>query len=77
MRILIPSIVEPEFKLIRNCETAAEMWSVLKSNFEDVSMLQQCNTFKQLISLRYLADKTIHDHINAFNKLYQEIKTYK
>ena len=77
MRILIPSIVEPEFQLIRNCETAAEMWSVLKSNFEDVSMLRQCNTFEQLISLRYLADKTIHDHINAFNKLYQEIKTYK
>src|SRR5437762_13647024 len=40
-------------------------------------MLRQCNTFEQLISLKYMQDKTIHDHINAFNKLYQEIKTYK
>ena len=26
MRILIPSIVEPEFQLIRNCDSAAETW---------------------------------------------------
>ena len=77
MRILIPSIVEPEFQLIRNCDSAAEIWTVLKANFEDTSMLRQCNTFEQLISLKYMQDKTIHDHINAFNKLYQEIKTYK
>lgn len=77
MRILIPSIVEPEFQLIRNCDSAAEIWTVLKANFEDVSMLRQCNTFEQLISLKYMPDKTIHDHINSFNKLYQEIKTYK
>ena len=74
MRILIPSIVEPEFQLIRNCDSAVEIWTVLKANFEDTSMLRQCNTFEQLISLKYMQDKTIHDHINAFNKLYQEIK---
>jgi len=39
MRILISSIVEPEFQLIQNCETVAKMWSILKSNFKDVSML--------------------------------------
>ena len=76
MRILIPSIIEPEFQLIRNCETAREIWEVLESNFRDVSMLRQCNTFEQLISLKYQPEKTIHDHIAAFNKLYQEIKTF-
>src|SRR5436305_6907840 len=39
-------------------------------------MLRQCNTFEQLISLKYLPEKSIHDHISAFNKLFQEIKTY-
>src|SRR5271154_2031525 len=77
MRILIPSIIEPEFQLIRNCETARDIWSTLESNFRDVSMLRQCNTFEQLISLKYLPEKTIHDHISAFNKLYQEIKTFE
>src|SRR5436305_10013686 len=76
MRILIPSIVEPEFQLIRNCETANEIWSILEANFKDTSMLRQCNTFEQLISLKYLPEKSIHDHISAFNKLFQEIKTY-
>src|SRR5436305_2959187 len=76
MRILIPSIVEPEFQLIRNCETANEIWTILEANFKDTSMLRQCNTFEQLISLKYLPEKSIHDHISAFNKLFQEIKTY-
>jgi hypothetical protein len=76
MRILIPSIIEPEFQLIRNCETARDIWTTLESNFRDISMLRQCNTFEQLISLKYLPEKTIHDHIAAFNKLYQEIKTF-
>ena len=76
MRILIPSIIEPEFQLIRNCETARDIWSTLESNFRDVSMLRQCNTFEQLISLKYQPEKSIHDHISAFNKLYQEIKTF-
>ena len=76
MRILIPSIVEPEFQLVRNCDTAREIWQVLEANFKDVSMLRQCNTFEQLISLKYAPEKSIHDHISAFNKLYQEIKTY-
>ena len=70
MRILIPSIVEPEFQLIRNCETARDIWSTLQSNFQDISMLRQCNTFEQLISLKYQPEKSIHDHIAAFNKLY-------
>src|SRR5277367_1966071 len=39
-------------------------------------MLRQCNTFEQLISLKYQPEKTIHDHITSFNKLYQEIKTF-
>lgn len=77
MRIIIPSIVEPEFQLIRNCTTAREIWKILESNFRDVSMLRQCNTFEQLISLKYQPDKSIHDHISAFNKLYQEIKTFE
>src|SRR5579859_6935756 len=76
MRILIPSIIEPEFQLIRNCETARDIWVTLESNFRDVSMLRQCNTFEQLISLKYQPEKTIHDHITAFNKLYREIKTF-
>ena len=76
MRILIPSIVDPEFQLVRNCETAREIWMVLEVNFRDVSMLRQCNVFKQLYSLKLAPDKSIHDHITAFNKLYQEIKTY-
>jgi len=76
MRILIPSIVEPEFQLIRNCDSARDIWSTLESNFRDVSMLRQCNTFEQLISLKYQPEKTIHDHITSFNKLYQEIKTF-
>src|SRR5436190_10497989 len=76
MRILIPSIIEPEFQLVRNCETARDIWTTLESNFRDISMLRQCNTFEQLISLKYLPEKTIHDHIAAFNKLYQEIKTF-
>ena len=33
MRILIPSIIEPEFQLIRNCETARDIWTILESNF--------------------------------------------
>jgi hypothetical protein len=70
MRILIPSIVEPEFQLIRNCNTARDIWLTLESNFRDVSMLRQRNTFEQLISLKYQPEKTIHDHINSFNKLY-------
>ena len=69
MRILIPSIIEPEFQLIRNCDTAYDIWRTLESNFRDVSMLRQCNTFEQLISLKYLPEKSIHDHIAAFNKL--------
>jgi hypothetical protein len=77
LRILIPSIVEPKFQLIRNCDTAAEVWTALETNFKDVSMLRQCNTFEQLISLRFQPEKTIHDHITAFNKLYQEIKTFE
>ena len=77
MRILIPSIVEPEFQLIRNCNSAREIWETLESNFRDVSMLWQCNTFEQLISLKYQPEKTIHDHITAFNKLFQEIKTFE
>jgi hypothetical protein len=76
MRILIPSIIEPEFQLIRNCETACDIWSTLESNFRDVFMLRQCNTFEQLISLKYQPEKSIHDHIAAFNKLYREIKTF-
>ena len=40
MRILIPSIVEPEFQLIRNCNTAREIWEVLEANFKDISMLR-------------------------------------
>src|SRR6516165_4548700 len=40
MRIIIPSIVEPEFQLIRNCLTARDIWEVLESNFRDVSMLR-------------------------------------
>ena len=76
MRLLIPSIIEPEFQLIGNCETARDIWVTLESNFRDVSMLRQCNTFEQLISLKYQPEKTIHDHITAFNKLYQEIKTF-
>jgi Reverse transcriptase (RNA-dependent DNA polymerase)/gag-polypeptide of LTR copia-type/Integrase core domain/GAG-pre-integrase domain len=76
MRILIPSIIEPEFQLIRNCETARDIWTTLESNFRDISMLRQCNTFEQLISLKYLPEKSIHDHITAFNKLYQEVKTF-
>src|SRR5271167_1841334 len=76
MRILIPSIIEPEFQLIRNCDTAYDIWRTLESNFRDVSMLRQCNTFEQLISLKYHPEKTIHDHIAAFNKLYQEVKTF-
>jgi hypothetical protein len=77
MRILVTSIVEPEFQLIRNCNSAREIWETLESNFRDVSMLRQCNTFEQMISLKYQPDKTIHDHITAFNKLYQEIKTFE
>ena len=76
MRILIPSIIEPEFQLIRNCETTRDIWTTLESNFRDVSMLRQCNTFEQLISLKYQLEKTIHDHITAFNRLYQEVKTF-
>ena len=38
-------------------------------------MLRQCNTCEQLISVKCLPEKTIHEHITAFNKLYQEIKT--
>src|SRR5947207_10717770 len=76
MRILIPSIIEPEFQLIRNCETARDIWTTLESNFRDISMLRQCNTFEQLISLKYQPEKTIHDHITAFNRLYQEVKTF-
>ena len=76
MRILIPSIIEPEFQLIRNCDTARDIWATLESNFRDVSMLRQCNTFEQLISLKYQPEKTIHDHITAFNRLYQEVKTF-
>jgi hypothetical protein len=54
MRMLIPSIVEPEFQLIRNCEceTARDIWLVLEANFRDISMLRQCNTFEQLLSLK-------------------------
>ena len=74
--ILIPSIVEPEFQLIRNGETAREIWKTLESNFRDVSTLRQCNTFEQLISLKYQPHKTIHDHISACNKLSLEIKTF-
>ena len=76
MRILIPSIIEPEFQLIRNCDTTRDIWTTLESNFRDVSMLRQCNTFEQLISLKYQPEKSIHDHIAAFNKLYQEVKTF-
>lgn len=62
MRILIPSIVEPEYQLIGNCETARDIWLVLEANFRDISMLRQW---------------TIHDHITAaFNKLYHRIKTF-
>jgi hypothetical protein len=77
MRILIPSIVEPEFQLIRSCNTTHDIWLTLESNFRDVSMLRQCNTFEQLISLKYQPEKTIHDPINSFNKLYQEVKTFE
>ena len=34
------------------------------------------NPLEQLISLKYQPDKTIHDHISSFNKLYLEIKTF-
>lgn len=34
------------------------------------------NPLEQLISLKYQPDKTIYDHISAFNKLYLEIKTF-
>ena len=74
MRILIPSIVEPEFQLIRNCDMARDIWMTLESNFRDISMLRQCNIFEQLISLKHQPEKTIHDHITAFNRLCQEIK---
>ena len=76
MRILIPSIIKPKFQLIRNCNMAHDIWATLESNFRDVSMLHQCNTFEQLISLKYQPEKTIHDHITAFNRLYQEVKTF-
>ena len=76
MRILIPSIIEPEFQLIQNCETIRDIWMILESNFRDVSILRQCNTFEQLTSLKYQSEKMIHDHITIFNKLYQEIKTF-
>src|SRR5437667_3450474 len=76
MHILIPSIIEPKFQLIRNCETARNIWTTLESNFWDISMLRQCNTFEQLISLKYQPEKTIHDHITAFNRIYQEVKTF-
>jgi gag-polypeptide of LTR copia-type len=76
MQILIPSIVELEFQLIRNYESAREIWQTFEANFRDVSLWHQCNTFEQLILLKYQPDKTIHDHIMAFNKLYREIKMF-
>jgi hypothetical protein len=76
MCILILSIVELKCQLIRNCDTACDIWRTLELNFRDISMLRQCNTFEQLISLKYQLEKTIHNHIAAFNKLYQEIKTF-
>jgi hypothetical protein len=72
--ILIPSIIESEFQLIRNCEMAHDIWTTL--NFRDISMLRQSNTFEQFISLKYQQEKSVHDHISTFNKLYQEIKIF-
>ena len=45
-------------------------------NFRDISMLHQCNIFKQFISLKYQSEKMIHNHIIVFNKLYQKIKIF-
>src|SRR5438046_6500212 len=40
------------------------------------NIVRQCNTFEQLISIKYQQEKTIHDHITAFNRLYQEVKMF-
>ena len=39
-------------------------------------MLHQCNVFEQLIQLRPAPEKSIHEHINAFSKIYQDIKSF-
>ena len=49
---------------------------IFEFNFRDISILYQCNTFEQFISLKYQSEKIIHDHIIIFNKFYQEIKIF-
>jgi hypothetical protein len=38
MRILLASIVEPQYDLIENCTLASEIWSILEVNYKDVSL---------------------------------------
>ena len=77
MRILVASITQPELGLIQNCSEARQVWKVLEKNFRDRSMLRKCNTMEQIYALRFDHSKTINDHIAAFSKLYQEIKTFE
>jgi hypothetical protein len=76
MRILLASIVEPQYDLIENCTLASEIWRTLEINYKDTSLERISNVVEQIYALEYDHTKTIKDHITAFNKLHKEIKTF-
>ena len=59
MRIILPTIVEPEFSMIRGCQSAQAVWDTLASNYRDTSLIHQCNVLEQLYALRKTSDVSI------------------
>jgi len=76
MRIILPTIVEPEFSMIRGCQSASAVWDTLASNYRDTSLIHQCNILEQFYALRKTSDVSIDAYISKFSKLYEEIKTF-
>jgi len=76
IRIILPTIVEPEFLMIRGCQSAKAVWDTLASNYRDTSLIHQCNVLEQLYTLRKTSDISIDIYISKFSKLYEEVKTF-
>jgi hypothetical protein len=68
MRILLASIVKPQYDLIENCTLASEIWKILGINYKDVSLDHISKFVEQIYALEYDSTKTIKDHITAFNQ---------
>jgi hypothetical protein len=80
MNILLATIKGPEFEWIKEKYTAKEIWAKITKQYGGSSMLYQLDVLECLFQLNFRnanAQKDIEKHLNDFQKLYNEIKTFQ